>query len=201
MRDAGRVASKADLPILDLPDGAAWRRWLDENHAASAGVWLMLAKRSAPRPGVAQAVAIEEAVCFGWIDGQVRRHDEHFYLQRFTPRTRRSRWSEINRERARRLIAEGRMHAAGAAAYRAAQADGRLDAAYAPQSRATVPEDLQEALDRHPKAQDFFLTLRGADRYSFLYRLHNCKDPARRAQRIARYVELLGDGKTLGRGG
>jgi uncharacterized protein YdeI (YjbR/CyaY-like superfamily) len=197
----GRVASKAELPILDLRDSAAWRRWLGANHADSAGVWLMLAKQSAPRPGVTQAEAIEDAVCFGWIDGQVRRHDEHFYLQRFTPRTRRSRWSEINRERASRMIAEGRMQPAGEAAYRAAQADGRLDHAYAPQSRATVPEDLQEALDREPHAREFFVTLRGADRYAFLYRLHGCKDPTRRAERIAMYVELLREGKTLRRGG
>jgi uncharacterized protein YdeI (YjbR/CyaY-like superfamily) len=193
----GRVPGKSELPILDLSNSAAWRRWLGDNHAGSAGVWLKLAKRSAPQPGVMQTDAIEEAVCFGWIDGQVRRHDEHFYLQRFTPRTPRSRWSEINRERAGRLIAEGRMQPAGEAAYRAAQADGRLDDAYAPQSRATVPEDLQEALDQRPQAREFFSTLRGSDRYSFLYRLHACKDPKRRAERIAMYVERLGEGKTL----
>jgi uncharacterized protein YdeI (YjbR/CyaY-like superfamily) len=193
----GRVASRPELPILEVRDGAAWREWLGDNYAASAGVWLKLAKRSAPKSTVTQAEAVEEAVCFGWIDGQVRRHDEHFYLQRFTPRTRRSPWSEINRERADRLITEGRMEAAGEAAFRAAQADGRLDDAYPPQSRATVPQDLRDALDRKPEANEFFRTLRGADRYAFLYRLHACKDPNRRAERIAMYIELLGQGKTL----
>ena len=148
---------------------------------------------------MSQADAIDEAVCFGWIDGQLGRHDEHFFLQRFTPRRPRSKWSAVNRERAERLIAEGRMKAAGLAEYQAAQADGRLDAAYAPQSRATVPEDFQVALNEHPEAREFFETLRGVERYRFLYRLHNTKNRERRAERIASYIELLRKRKTLAR--
>lgn len=193
------MASAEDLPILELPDSAAWSRWLSANHASARGAWLKLAKKGSPTATVTQVQAIDEAVCFGWIDGQIGRHDEHFYLQRFTPRKARSRWSEINRARAQRLIDEGRMKPAGLEAYRAAAADGRLDEAYPPQSRAAVPEDFEAALRERPEANEFFETLRGAERYGFLYRLHHVKDPRRRAARIARYIELLSQRKTLAR--
>ena len=191
------MAPRDELPIVELPDLPAWRRWLDEHHASSQGVWLKLAKKGSPTRTVTQADALEEAVCFGWIDGQVGRYDEHFYLQRFTPRRPRSKWSQINRDRAERLISEARMRPAGLREYEAAQADGRLADAYAPQSSATVPPDLQAALDRDPKARDFFETLTGSDRYAFLYRLHHVKDPARRDQRVKDYVKRLSEGRTL----
>lgn len=187
-------------PTLELSDQAAWADWLATNHAEAPGAWLKIAKKGAPQATVTQAQALEEAVCFGWIDGQVRRYDEHFFLQRFTPRRPRSKWSAINRERARRLIAEGRMRPAGLREYRDAEADGRLDEAYPAQSRATVPEDFQAALDGHLAAREFFQTLTGSDRYAFLYRLHHVKDPGRRAQRIAHYIEVLSRGKTLSNG-
>jgi uncharacterized protein YdeI (YjbR/CyaY-like superfamily) len=191
------MADAPDLPILEVADSAAWASWLGANHAGAAGVWLKIAKKGSPTPTVTQAQAIDEAVCFGWIDGQVGRYDEHFYLQRFTPRRPRSRWSEVNRERAGRLIAEGRMKPAGLEAYQAAEADGRLTEAYPPQSKATVPEDFRAALDRNPEAGDFFKTLGGVQRYAFLYRLHHTKEPRRRAERIAHYVELLSRRETL----
>lgn len=186
-----------ELPLVKLADRAAWEEWLSANHASSPGAWLQLAKKGSPEPTVTQAEAIEEAVCFGWIDGQVRRHDEHCFLQRFTPRRPRSQWSLINRERAQRLIAEGRMKPAGLREYEAAAADGRLDQAYPPQSQAQPPADLQTALDQHPQALEFFQTLTGSDRYAFLYRLHHVKDPQRRTARIEHYIELLSRGKTL----
>lgn len=193
------VAAAQDLPILELPDGSEWARWLGANHARSTGIWLKIAKKGSPIATVTQAEAIDEAVCFGWIDGQLDRHDEHFFLQRFTPRRPRSRWSAVNRERARRLIAEGRMKPAGLAEYQAAEADGRLDDAYAPQSKATVPEDFRIALHEHPEAKQFFETLGSTERYKFLYRLHHTKDPKRRAERIADYIELLSQRKILAR--
>ena len=194
------MATAQEGPVLELSDAAAWARWLSVNHAESTGVWLKIAKKGSPKATVTQAEAIDEAVCFGWIDGQLARHDVHFFRQRFTPRRQRSKWSAVNRERARRLIAEGRMKPAGLAEFRAAEADGRLDHAYAPQSKATVPEDLQAALDEHPKAREFFETLTGVERYKFLYRLHHTKDPRRRADRIANYIDLLSQRKTLARG-
>ena len=183
--------------MLQLPDQAAWRAWLADNHETASGAWLKFAKKGAPERTVTYAEAVEEALCFGWIDGQARGLDEHFYLQRFTPRRRRSAWSQINREKATRLIADGRMAPAGLAQVEAAQADGRWDNAYQSPSAATVPDDLQRALDANPQAKEFFATLTGSARYAFLYRLHRVRKPENRAKRIADYVELLSQGKTL----
>jgi uncharacterized protein YdeI (YjbR/CyaY-like superfamily) len=185
------------LPVLDLPDRDAWDAWLQANHASSPGLWLRLAKKSAPVASVSHAEALEEAIRHGWIDGQRLAGDEYSYLQRFTPRRPRSKWSQINRSTALALINEGRMTAAGLAAVRAAQQDGRWERAYEPQSRATVPADFQRELDRNPAAKEFFETLKGARRYAFLYRLHETTRPEARAKRIASYLELLSDRKAL----
>ena len=186
-----------DLPILHCADGDAWSRWLEEHHAASPGVWLKFAKRGTGARSVAFPQAVETALCFGWIDGQKGRFDETYYLTRFTPRGPRSKWSKLNREAAVALMETGRMQAAGRAQVEAAQADGRWEAAYAPASQATVPPDLQTALDADPAAAAFFTTLTGARRYAFLYRLHNVRTPAARERRIAGYIELLRSGQTL----
>jgi len=191
------TAAGQELPIVEVGDQPAWRRWLEANHGSDTGVWLKLAKKGSPRATVTYAEALEEALCFGWIDGQVRRHDEHFYLQRFTPRRLRSKWSQINREKATRLIAEGRMHPSGTAQVEAAMADGRWDAAYPAQSQATVPDDFRRALDASPEAKAFFETLSGSARYAFLYRLHDVTDSDRRARRIADYVGRLSGRRTL----
>jgi uncharacterized protein YdeI (YjbR/CyaY-like superfamily) len=191
------MASGEELPIVEVTDQAAWRRWLSAHHERRDGVWLKLAKKGSPTPTVSYGEALEEALCFGWIDGQIRRFDEHFYLQRFTPRRPRSKWSQTNREKATRLIEAGRMHPFGLAQVEAAKADGRWEAAYPAQSQATVPEDFQVALDGNPEAKRFFETLTGSARYAFLYRLHDVRDPQRRAQRIADYIERLSAGQTL----
>jgi uncharacterized protein YdeI (YjbR/CyaY-like superfamily) len=189
-----------ELPIVDAADQQAWRAWLEANNADQPGAWLKLAKKGAPTASVSYAEALEEAICFGWIDGQVRRFDEHFYLQRFTPRRSKSKWSQINRESAARLLAEGRIRPSGLAQIEAAKADGRWESAYPGQSEATVPENFQRALDRDPKAKSFFETLTGSSRYAFLYRLHNVRKPESRAKRIEGYIELLREGKTLTQG-
>jgi uncharacterized protein YdeI (YjbR/CyaY-like superfamily) len=186
-----------ELPIVELADQAAWRAWLEANHTSPDGVWLRFAKKSSPTATVTYAEALQEALCFGWIDGQVRSDDEHFYLQRFTPRRARSKWSQTNVAHAERLIAEGRMHAAGLAQIEAAKADGRWEAAYPAQSQVQVPEDFQRALDADPAAKQFFETLTGSTRYAFLYRLHQVRSPQARADRIAAYIERLTAGKTL----
>jgi uncharacterized protein YdeI (YjbR/CyaY-like superfamily) len=191
------MSTAKDLPIVQLADQRAWRRWLDENHASVTAIWLKFAKKGSPTATVSYSEAIEEALCFGWIDGQVRRYDEHFYLQRFTPRRPRSKWSQINREKATQLLAEGRVHAAGLAQIDAAKADGRWEAAYPAQSQAPVPDDFRRALDDDDNARKFFETLSGSARYAFLYRLHNVSDPAARAKRIDSYIDLLSAGKTL----
>lgn len=186
-----------DLPVVELADQAAWRRWLAENHQTAKGVWLKIAKKGAPTPTVTYAEAIDEALCHGWIDGQKAPHDETHWLQRFTPRGPRSKWSQINVDKVTRLIAEQRVRPAGLAAVEAARQDGRWETAYEPQSRATVPDDFQLALDSEPVAREFFETLRGAQRYAFLYRIHDAKRPETRAKRIAQYVEMLAQRRTL----
>jgi uncharacterized protein YdeI (YjbR/CyaY-like superfamily) len=191
------MTAKSDLPTVELSDAHAWEQWLDENHDSSRGVWLKIAKKGAPASTVNYADALEQAIRYGWIDGQKAGYDEHYWLQRFTPRGPRSKWSQVNRETALELIAQRRMKPAGLAQFEAAKSDGRLDAAYEPQSRATVPEDLQRALDRNPGAGEFFATLTGANRYAFLYRLHHVKKPEARAKRIALYIEMLSQGKTF----
>lgn len=184
-------------PMLHCPDDAAWEAWLGDNHATATEIWLQIAKRGCDVPSVTYSQALDTALCFGWIDARKGGLDERFWLQRFTPRGRRSRWSQVNRERALALIESGRMRPAGAAQIDAARADGRWDAAYEAQSRATVPDDLQAALDAHPDAAAFFATLTGSDRYAFLYRLHHVKTAKARARRIAGYIEHLSAGQTL----
>jgi uncharacterized protein YdeI (YjbR/CyaY-like superfamily) len=188
---------KQNLPVMEFEDADAWRLWLDANHGTSSGVWVKIAKKGAPHPTVSYAEALDVAIAYGWIDGQKGRYDDAFWLQRFTRRGPRSKWSQVNREKAQDLIAQGRMAPAGLAAVQRAQADGRWDAAYPAQSQATVPDDLQRALDAHPEAKAFFDTLTGATRYAFLFRLHSVKRPETRARRIADYIERLNERKTL----
>jgi uncharacterized protein YdeI (YjbR/CyaY-like superfamily) len=186
-----------ELQRLQCADADAWEQWLEHNHDSSPGVWLKMAKKSSPINTVTHPEALEAAICHGWIDGQRRGLDDDFFLQRFTPRGPRSKWSQINRQKALELIERGRMRPGGLAQVQAAQADGRWDTAYEPQSSATVPEDLQRALDANPRAAEFFATLTGSRRYAFLYRLHHVRSPDRRAQRIAQYIALLGEHRTL----
>ncbi len=197
MAERTAQGAKQNLPILLCPDRAAWETWLAAHHAEQAGVWLKLAKKSSPRPTVRYAEAVETALCYGWIDGQVSRLDEHFYLQRFTPRTPKSKWSQVNRAKATALIDQGRMRPAGLAKIEEARADGRWEDAYAPPSRVAVPEDFQDALDAHPKAKAFFDTLTSMQRFAFLFRLHQVKRPEVRAARIAGYIARLSRGQTL----
>ncbi len=191
------MATKQDLPIVEFSDRHAWERWLEANHDSSRGVWLKIAKKGAAKSTASYHEALEEAIRYGWIDGQKARFDDSYFLQRFTPRGPRSKWSQVNRKKALELIADNRMMPAGLARVEAARRDGRFDDAYEPQSRATIPEDFQRALDDNPDAGEFFATLKGANRYAFLYRLHHVKAPAARAKRIARYIEMLRDGKTF----
>jgi len=186
-----------ELPILPFASAAAWEAWLEEQHAHAAGVWLQIAKKDSGIPTVTYAQALDVALCFGWIDGQKRGFDAIWFLQRFTPRKRASRWSKINTGHVERLIADGRMRAAGLAQVEAARADGRWEAAYHGQRAATVPPDLQAALDASPDAAAFFAGLRGANRYAILYRVQDAKRPETRARRIERFVAMLARGETL----
>jgi uncharacterized protein YdeI (YjbR/CyaY-like superfamily) len=182
---------------LHLVSLADWESWLECWHESAPGVWLALAKRGSAKTTLTYAEALDGALCFGWIDGQKAALDEHLWLQRFTPRRARSRWSRINRDRAEELERSGRMRPAGAAQIAHARADGRWDAAYAGQRSAEPPDDLRLALAANPRARDFFDGLDGANRYAILYRIEEAKRPATRAQRIARYVEMLAAGDRI----
>jgi uncharacterized protein YdeI (YjbR/CyaY-like superfamily) len=186
-----------DLPILEFPDRTAWHTWLESMHDASPGVWIKIAKKASGIPTVTHAEALEDALCYGWIDGQRAPHDDTHFLQRFTPRRPRSKWSEINRDKAITLIENGRMKPAGLAQIEAAKADGRWEAAYAPQSSQAIPDDFQRALDENPAANEFFKTLTGVRRFAFLYRIGDAKRPETRARRIREYVAMLAEGRTL----
>jgi len=187
----------ADLPELTLPDARAWRRWLDRHHGQPHGVWLALARGGATRPtSVTYDQALEEALCYGWIDGQVRRGDGTTYWQRFTPRRSRSRWSQRNVGIVARLVESGRMQPAGLMEVERAKADGRWDAAYAGPAKATVPDDLAAALAAEPAAQAMFEVLTGQNRYLILYRVTEAKRPETRARRIEQFVAPLARGET-----
>jgi uncharacterized protein YdeI (YjbR/CyaY-like superfamily) len=158
---------------------------------------MKIAKKGTATATVSYAQALDEALCFGWIDGQKAGYDDEFWLQRFARRGKRSRWSQINRAKAEQLLAAGRMQPAGLAEMEAAQRDGRWEAAYEPQRTASVPDDLQKALDANPEASDFFKTLTGANRYAILYRINDAKRPKTRARRIAEYVQMCAEHRTL----
>jgi uncharacterized protein YdeI (YjbR/CyaY-like superfamily) len=189
---------KAQQPVLFFDTPAKLEAWIDEHGEDSDGIWLKFAKKDSGIESVVYAEAVEIALSCGWIDGQAKRHDDHhYYLQRFTPRRPRSKWSKINREKAERLMAEGRMRPAGLREVERAKEDGRWDEAYDSPSTATVPDDFRAALDAEPAAAEFFASLGSTRRYSFLYRITDAKRPETRAKRIAEYVELLARGETL----
>lgn len=185
------------LPTIAFASAAEWEAWLEENHAGSAGVWIEMAKKDAGIESVRYPEVLETALCFGWIDGRREPLDERCFLQRFTPRRARSRWSRINREKAERLTAAGRMRSAGLAEVERAKADGRWEAAYQGQRRSTVPDDLQRELDARPKAKAFFAGLSSQNRYAILYRLQDAKRPETRARRLAKFVAMLEAGETI----
>jgi uncharacterized protein YdeI (YjbR/CyaY-like superfamily) len=180
-----------ELPILPFASKKKWESWLARQHEKSSGIWLQLAKKDAGIPSVTYEEALEVALCYGWIDGQKKGFDNKYWLQKFTPRGPKSIWSKINTEKAERLIASGEMKPAGLRVIEAARQDGRWEAAYASQKNSSVPADFQAALDRNTKAKAFFSTLKSAERYSILFRIHNARKPETRARRIQQFVEML----------
>lgn len=182
---------------MTVTSGTEWEAWLAANHSSSPGVWLKLAKKGSRTATVSRAEALEAALCYGWIDSQAKPVDDEFWLQRFTPRTRRSKWSQINCRAVEDLIAAGRMHPAGMAEVSAAKQDGRWDNAYASPAAITVPEDFQRRLDALPAAREFFGRLSGSNRYAILYRIHDAKKPETRARRIEKFIAMLLERKTI----
>jgi uncharacterized protein YdeI (YjbR/CyaY-like superfamily) len=187
-----------ELPELAIADAAAWRAWLSSHHDDQTGVWLVLAKKGTTEPtSLSYDQALEEALCHGWIDGQLRRRDESTYKQRFTPRRARSAWSRRNVGIVERLVKQGRMRPNGIAAVAQAKADGRWAAAYAGQASIEVPPDLAAALGAEPKVQTMFDVLTSQNRYAILYRIEAAKRAHTRAQRIEQYVAMLAREETI----
>jgi uncharacterized protein YdeI (YjbR/CyaY-like superfamily) len=196
-KSATTKPSPTELPIKPFRDGKAWGTWLARNHASATGVWIKFAKKASGIASIDYATALEHALCWGWIDGQARSFDETWYLQRFTPRGRRSIWSKINCGKALALIEAGKMQPAGLAEVERAKQDGRWDRAYDSPKNATVPDDLAAALAKKPKAKKFFDTLDSQNRYAILHRIQVVKKPETRAKRIAEFVAMCAEGRKL----
>jgi uncharacterized protein YdeI (YjbR/CyaY-like superfamily) len=183
--------SSTQLPIHHFERQQDWTAWLNENHTSSTGVWLQIAKRGAEVRSISYEEAVEIALCFGWIDGQKQAHSNQFWLQKFTPRSRNSVWSKINRDKAIALIKAKKMKPAGLKEIERAKLDGRWDAAYDSSSQATVPSDFQSALDGNTRAKAFFGTLDSRNRYAVLFRIQTAKTAETRAKRISQFVLML----------
>lgn len=187
----------AELPEILVSDAAAWRTWLKEHHTDHPGVWLVLHKKGGRTTSLTYAQALDEALCFGWIDGQIGRRDEETYRQRFTPRRPDSSWSARNVEHVARLTAAGRMQPAGIEAVESAKSDGRWATAYAGQARAQIPPDLSQALAANAAAAAAFERLDSANRYAIIYRLDAVKLPQTRRRKLAHYIDMLTRGEAI----
>jgi uncharacterized protein YdeI (YjbR/CyaY-like superfamily) len=186
-----------DEPVLFFESPEAWDEWLADNHGQAGCVRVKIAKKGSGVESVAYPEVLDIAISYGWIDGVRNALDDDHFLQRFCPRGPRSKWSKINRDKATRMIESGQMKPAGMREVEAARADGRWEAAYDSHRTATVPDDLQEALDANPKAREFFATLNSQNRFAVLYRIQDAKKPETRARRIAKFVDMLARGETL----
>lgn len=180
-----------NIPVMSFASSKAWEGWLSKNHENQTGVWIKVAKKGSGIASISPPEALDECLCYGWIDGQRRSLDETYYLQKYTPRRKRSLWSKVNIEKVETLLAAGRMRAPGQAAIDAAKADGRWDAAYESQRNATVPADLQAALAQSKPAADFFATLTRAERYAVLHKLMTAPNESVRKSRLEKMIQQL----------
>jgi uncharacterized protein YdeI (YjbR/CyaY-like superfamily) len=184
------------VAVIAFRDADAWESWLAENHQLDAGVWLKLAKTSSGIPSVTSDEVVDVGLCYGWVSGQRRSLDETYYLQKYVPRRRGSLWSKVNVEKVKRLLAEGRMREPGLAEVRAAQADGRWEAAYASQKEATVPPDVVAALGKNRKAKAFFDTLDKTYQYRLYLPVLQARSATARAARVEKMMAMLEAGAT-----
>ncbi|HTU47095.1 MAG TPA: YdeI/OmpD-associated family protein [Bryobacteraceae bacterium] len=178
-------------PIKLFKSEQDWAAWLEKNHGKSIGLWLRIAKKDSGLQSVSYKEALEAAICYGWIDGQKRPESDRAWLQKFLPRTAKSIWSKINREKALALVASGRMKAAGLRTIENAKQNGRWETAYDSPSGAAVPEDFQAALDAHPRAKAFFDSLDRANRYAVLWRIQTVKKAETRARKVEQFIAML----------
>lgn len=186
-----------DLPIIPFESQQDWELWLAENHASSTGIWLQISKKDSGKKSITYAEALDEALCYGWIDGQKKSYDKESWLQKFTPRRAKSVWSKINTQHIERLTGAGKMKLAGLKQVEDAKRDGRWDGAYDSPSSATVPDDFLEELNKSEKAKAFFGTLNKANTYAIAWRLQTAKKPETRARRMKAMLEMLEKGEKL----
>jgi uncharacterized protein YdeI (YjbR/CyaY-like superfamily) len=191
------LTNAMSAPTFTFTNQAEWESWLEINGSVASGAWLRLAKITANQQTVSYAEALESALCYGWIDGQKQAESEHYWLQRFTPRTARSIWSKINKAKAEALISAGRMQPAGMSQIDRAKQDGRWERAYSSASKSTIPDDLQKALNANKKAKAFFATLDSKNRYAVLFRIQNAKKEETRVKKIAQFIEMLANGEKI----
>ncbi|MGH3059256.1 MAG: YdeI/OmpD-associated family protein [Gaiellaceae bacterium] len=188
---------KDGRPVLAFASAEEWEAWLEREHAASDGIWVKFAKKGSGVASVTYSEAVEVGLCYGWIDSLTRSVDERFYVQKFTPRRARSKWSRVNRDKVDELVRQGRMKPAGLAQVERAKEDGRWEAAYSSPANVTVPDDLQQALDASPKAAEFFATLNKSNRFAIVYQLQDAKKPETRTRRLEKFVAMLERGEKL----
>jgi uncharacterized protein YdeI (YjbR/CyaY-like superfamily) len=185
------------LSVLLFEDQNQWHDWLAKNYAQTEGVWLKFAKKASGQTSVAYKEALDEALCYGWIDTQVRKYDDSYYLQKFTPRRPNSVWSKVNVDKVARLTSEGKMQPSGLAAIEQAKQNGRWEQAYDSFSKMEVPADFQVALDAKPKAKAFYETLNRTNTYAILWRIQTAKKPETRKNRIEKLISMLENGEKL----
>jgi uncharacterized protein YdeI (YjbR/CyaY-like superfamily) len=193
----GQETGKDGRPVLAFASPEEWEAWLEREHATSDGVWIRFAKKGSGVPSVTYPEAVEVGLCYGWIDSLVKSLDERFYVQKFTPRRAKSKWSRVNRDKVEELTKAGRMKPAGLAEVELAKADGRWEAAYASPAAMEVPDDLRRALAASPRAAEFWEGLNKANRYAILYQLEDAKRPETRARRLEKFMGMLERGEKL----
>ncbi|MGN8072423.1 YdeI/OmpD-associated family protein [Mucilaginibacter sp. 22184] len=184
-------SSKKELPLLSFKTSAQWEKWLDKNYENTDGIWLKIFKKDSGIKSINYAMALDVALCFGWIDGIKKKLDEVSFIQKFTPRRARSTWSYRNTEHIQRLTTSGKMRPPGIAQVDMAKADGRWEKAYAPQQEAIIPEDFMKELNNNTKARAFFDTLNRTNLFIIYYHLHQAKTPETREKRIQRFITKL----------
>ena len=184
-----------EMQVVSFASAEEWRKWIAEHHAKSNGVWLRLYKKDSGEKTVSYAEALEEALCYGWIDGQVNKYDATSYIQKFTPRRPKSIWSKRNTEKAERLIQEGKMEKAGMHQVALAKADGRWQQAYDSYKNMKVPEDFLQLLSKNEKAKTFFDGLNKANQYAIAWRLQTVKKPETREKRLKEILQMMSEGK------
>ena len=189
------MKAQIEFPVIAFQSQNKWRSWLSKNHSFADGIWLRLYKKDSGIKSINHDEALDEALCYGWIDGQAKSFDEESYLQKFTPRRKRSLWSKRNREKVEQLIKDGKMHSSGLKEIDTAKSDGRWEEAYDSPKNMKIPDDFLKELSKKPEAFAFFNTLNKTNKFSIGWRLQTAKKPETREKRIKTIIEMMEQGK------